>query len=188
MLTAMKLPRRALTALTISVAAIGPFASPAAAAAPVLTFPVEGKVSFIDSFGAPRSGGRTHAGTDLMAPKMRKLYAAVDGVITYLKHDTTGISGNMLIIKGDDGWSYTYIHLNNDTPGTDNGANLYGQAFGPGIRKGVRVTAGQVVGYVGDSGNAESTGSHLHFEMHDPTGRLVNPYSALKAADNLRVK
>ena len=188
MLSAMKLPRRVLTGLTISAAATGLFASPAAAATPLLTFPVEGKVTFIDSFGAPRSGGRTHAGADLMAPKMRKLYAVADGVITYLKHDTTGISGNMLTIKADDGWTYTYIHLNNDTPGTDDGANRYGQAFGPGIKKGVRVKAGQVVGYVGDSGNAENTGSHLHFEMHDPTGKLVNPYGALKTADNLRVK
>jgi murein DD-endopeptidase MepM/ murein hydrolase activator NlpD len=188
MLCAMKLPRRMLTALTISAAATGLLASPAAAAAPVLTFPVEGKVTFVDSFGAPRSGGRTHAGTDLMAPKMRKLYAVADGVVTYLKHDTTGISGNMLTITADDGWKYTYIHLNNDRPGTDDGANLYGQAFGPGIKRGVRVEAGQVVGYVGDSGNAESTGSHLHFEMHDPTGKLVNPYVALTGSNNLRVK
>ena len=188
MLSTMKLPRRALTALTISASATGLLASPAAAATPVLTFPVEGTVSFIDSFGAPRSGGRTHAGSDLMAPKMRKLYAADAGVVTYLKHDTTGISGNMLIITADDGWKYTYIHLNNDRPGTDDGANLYGQAFAPDIKKGVRVKAGQHVGYVGDSGNAENTGSHLHFEMHDPNGKLVNPYGPLRTAHDLRVK
>jgi murein DD-endopeptidase MepM/ murein hydrolase activator NlpD len=144
-----------------------------------LTFPVIGKVSFVDSFGAPRSGGRTHQGTDLMGAKMLKLVAAADGTVTALRHDNTGLSGNSLTITDADGWSYVYIHINNDTPGTDDGKNVYDQAFASGIRKGTKVTAGQHVAFMGDSGNAENAGSHLHFELHAPDGTVVNPYHSL---------
>jgi murein DD-endopeptidase MepM/ murein hydrolase activator NlpD len=94
----------------------------------------------------------------------------------------------MLTITADNGWKYTYIHLNNDRPGTDDGANIYSNAFVKGITKGSRVKAGQPVAYVGDSGNAENTGSHLHFEMYAPDGTLVNPYGPLVKANQLRVK
>lgn len=183
--------RRALTSLAITASAVALMATPAAAAIatpPPIAFPVEGKVTFVDSFGAPRSGGRTHQGQDLMAPKMRRALAAADGVVTALRHDSTGLSGNSLTITDDDGWRYVYIHLNNDRPGTDDGANLYEQAFAAGIRKGVRVSAGQHVGYVGDSGNAEDTGSHLHFEIHSPDGTVVNPYGSLVLAQQGLVK
>ncbi len=146
-----------------------------------LTFPVIGKVSFIDSFGAPRSGGRTHQGTDLMGAKMLKLVAAADGTVTALRHDNTGLSGNSMTITDADGWRYVYIHINNDTPGTDDGKNIYDHAFATGIRKGTKVTAGQHVAYLGDSGNAENAGSHLHFELHAPDGTVVNPYHSLIA-------
>jgi murein DD-endopeptidase MepM/ murein hydrolase activator NlpD len=75
-----------------------------------------------------------------------------------------------------------YIHLNNDTPGTDDGANLRQHAFAAGIDKGSKVTAGQTVGFLGDSGNAEEAGAHLHFELHAPDGTVVNPYASLIAA------
>ena len=147
-----------------------------------ITFPASGTVSYVDSFGAPRSGGRTHEGQDLMGAKGTPLVAAVSGVVTRVRHDNTGLSGNSLTIRGDDGWSYVYIHLNNDSPGTDDGANAYGQAFGLGIAPNVRVTAGQHVAYLGDSGNAEDAGAHLHFEIRRPDGAAVNPYPSLRAA------
>ncbi len=74
------------------------------------------------------------------------------------------------------GW---YIHLNNDTPGTDDGL---GWGFADGISSGVHVTAGQLIGWVGDSGNAEWTASHLHFELHHPDHGSVNPYPHLREA------
>ena len=147
-----------------------------------IVFPLDHMISYSDTWGAARSGGRTHEGQDLMAPKGTVAVAAATGTVTWMRHDSTGLSGNMLRITDADGWQYVYIHINNDTPGTDDGANVYEQAFIDGIRVGQKVLAGEPVAYVGDSGNAESTGPHLHFEIHSPDGAAVNAYSSLRAA------
>jgi murein DD-endopeptidase MepM/ murein hydrolase activator NlpD len=144
-----------------------------------MTFPVDGTVTFTDTFGAPRSGGRTHQGIDLMGKKMTRLVAAADGTVTSLRHDNSGLSGNALTITDAEGWRYIYIHLNNDTPGTDDGRNLFEHAFARGLTRGSKVNAGQLVGYLGDSGNAENTPPHLHFELHRPDGTVINPYRSL---------
>ncbi len=128
-------------------------------------------VHWSDTFGAARSGGRGHVGVDMMGPKMTPLVAAVDGTITWMRSN----GNNMLVITDAEGWEYWYIHINNDTPGTDDGANNYNEAFAPGIEVGTEVVAGQVVAFMGDSGNAEGSGSHLHFEIEDPDGRNLNP-------------
>jgi hypothetical protein len=75
----------------------------------------------------------------------------------------------------DDGWRSMYMHLNNDTPGTDDGRAI---GFAEGIKEGMHVTAGTVIGFVGDSGNAESTAPHLHFELHQPDGLKINSFRA----------
>lgn len=147
-----------------------------------LTFPVSGTVRFTDTFGAPRSNGRTHQGADLMGTKMQPLLAAATGKVTRLTHTNTGTAGNWLIITDAEGWQYWYMHINNDTPGTDDGANAFEQAFVPGLTVGSQVTAGQHIAYLGDSGNAEGTSPHLHFELRDPVGNVVNPYPSLAAA------
>ncbi|CAN5442171.1 hypothetical protein BH10ACT3_BH10ACT3_00750 [soil metagenome] len=147
-----------------------------------ITFPVSGGARYADSFGAPRSGGRSHEGQDLPGAKGTPLVAAVSGVVIRVRHDVSGLSGNSLTIKGDDGWTYVYIHLNNDTPGTDDGVNAFEYAFAPGLAVNTRVAAGQFVGYMGDSGNAEDAGSHLHFEIHKPDGTVVNAHPSLQAA------
>lgn len=147
-----------------------------------MTFPVDGAVSFVDTFGAPRSGGRTHQGIDLMGAKMTPLVAAADATVTSLRHDSSGLSGNSLTLTDAEGWRYVYIHLNNDSPGTDDGANRFEEAFVAGLAKGTAVRAGQHLGYLGDSGNAEDAGAHLHFELHRPDGTVVNPYRSLLAA------
>jgi len=150
-----------------------------------MVFPVAGKVSYSDTFGAPRSGGRSHEGQDLMGAKHTPLVAAADGTITSLTWSASGLSGNSLTVTDADGWRYVYIHLNNDAPGTDDGSNVYERAFADGIVKGQKVKAGEVVGYLGDSGNAESTSPHLHFELRRPDGSVVNAYSSLRAARTL---
>ncbi len=148
-----------------------------------LVFPVDGSVSLRDTFYSPRGNGQHHA-QDLMAPKMTRVLAAASGTVRYVNWSSN--SGDLnpdrcctIAIRHDDGWESWYLHLNNDTSGTDDGQ---GWGIVEGIVPGVHVEAGQHIGWVGDSGNAEFTGSHLHFELFDPGGVVVNPYNALLAA------
>ncbi|MGH8992149.1 MAG: M23 family metallopeptidase [Acidimicrobiia bacterium] len=151
-----------------------------------ITLPVEGRVSYSDDFGDPRSGDRTHEGIDMLVPKLTPLLAAADARVRRMTIDDGTNSGNMLTLRDAQGWSYTYIHINNDTPGTDDGANPLEHAFAPGIEVGASVTAGQVVAFAGDSGNAEGTSSHLHFEIRRPDGTPINPFPSLRIAQGFR--
>lgn len=179
----------ALTAL-VATAVVGCAPAPAAPAPPPpsaaptrqIVFPLAVSVKYSDTFGAGRSGGRSHEGQDLMAPKGTPAVAAASGTVTMVRHSPAGLSGNMLRITDAEGWQYVYIHLNNDTPGTDDGANVFEEAFAPGMRQGQKVVAGEPIGFVGDSGNAESTGAHLHFEILEPGVGAVNAYSSLRAS------
>lgn len=179
--------RRFAAAVLVASTVVGAIGAPPAQAATVkaIVFPVDGKVTYTDTFGAPRSG-HTHEGQDLMGTKMLPLLAAVDGVVHRVKFDNA--VGNSVTIKAADGWTYHYIHVNNDRPGTDDGQATRAQAFPPNIVAGARVTKGQVVAYLGDSGNAESTGSHLHFEIRQPApagsyqGAAINAYESLRQA------
>ena len=143
-----------------------------------LTFPVRETVHYSDDFG----GVRQHPGNDLMGVKLDHELAANDGTITFARDDSSGHSGNMLILTGTDGWKYWYIHINNDTPGTDDGANPAKWRFGPGIAEGVHVKRGQFIAYMGDSGEAETTDPHLHFELHEPDDTVIDPYTSLRLA------
>jgi hypothetical protein len=147
-----------------------------------ITFPVAGATSYGNTWGAARVGHQ-HQGTDIMGHKMEVEVAAHDGRIGWTRTD----GSNMLTIVDDDGWAYWYIHINNDTPGTDDGANKPEFMFFPGIQSGVEVKAGQPIAYMGDSGNAEGTGPHLHFEIHPPDGSVVNSYWSLMLAQGRRV-
>lgn len=150
-----------------------------------LVYPVVGKNSVQDWWLASRGGGtRRHLGQDIMAPKMTPMVACFDGIV-YLGRG--GRKGHYTIsIRGDNGWIANYYHLNNDTPGTDDGMGGDQYAFAPGLESGQRVFAGQFIGYVGDSGNAESTAPHLHFELWDQiTGGVINAYPSLMAATRL---
>ena len=149
-----------------------------------ITFPVMGHVSYSNDWGDCRSGcARQHEGNDLMGSKLQPLLAAADGRIGWSRVD----GNNMFSVRGKDGWSYTYIHVNNDSPGTDDGLNPIEWIFAPGIGPGSEVVAGQHIGFMGDSGNAEGTSPHLHFEMHKPDGEPVNPYWSLMLAQGRRV-
>jgi hypothetical protein len=152
-----------------------------------ITVPVQGPFGDHDNFGDPRGSGSTHQGNDIMVPKGRPLLAAADGTVRRVFLDNgTASQGNMLVLRDADGWEYWYIHINNDTPGTDDGLNPLQHAFAPGIAVGAAVKAGQVVAYAGDSGNAENTGPHLHFEIHPPGAPAIDPYPSLRVAQGFR--
>jgi murein DD-endopeptidase MepM/ murein hydrolase activator NlpD len=183
------MPSKRTILLPLSLLAIvfvvGVAAAPRAQATPdeppfVIRFPQEiSSTQFDNSFGARRSGGRRHEGNDLMAPKMTEVYAIADGVVETV--DKGRSAGRYLIISHEGGWSSSYMHLNNDSPGTDNGEALESDTFAPGIAEGAMVHAGDLIGYVGDSGNAEWTGSHTHFELSFE-GKVVDPYDLLQDA------
>jgi len=181
--------RHALLAVAVGLVLVPLSASPAAALVKPIIFPVDGTVTYTDTFGACRDGcARRHEGQDLMGKRMMRLVAAVDGTVHRLVFNNTSSGGNSVTIKGADGWTYHYLHVNNDTPGTDDAKATRAQAFPSNVLVGARVTRGQLIAYMGDSGNAESTSPHLHFEIRQPpapgsyTGVAINPYDSLRAA------
>lgn len=127
-------------------------------------FPMIGKCSFVDSWHAPRPGGRLHEGVDIIGERGLPLVAVKAGVITKLVTNQT-LSGNAIRLTIADGTYFYYAHLD---------------AFAEGITVGTQVVAGQVIGYNGSTG---STTPHLHFEVHPRGGAGVNPYPFVKAVD-----
>lgn len=169
---------RRLSIALVALLAVAALAVPAAAAEPppdevpfALGFPLGAPATFRDSFGDPREPERLHAGQDLLAPKGTPVLAAAPGVVSQIGRSR--LAGIFVEVEHEGGWTTRYLHLDNDTPGTDDGA-----AFGvaPGLAEGLWVERGTLLGFVGDSGNAESTVPHLHFELRDPIDRAVNAY------------
>jgi hypothetical protein len=147
-----------------------------------IAFPVSGSYSYRNDFHEPRGNGtRLHLGNDIIAAKMTPLVSVVDGYVNYLAIPEQSW-GYEISIQDAEGYSYDYLHVNNDTPGTDDGKGGEVNAYAQGIARGVWVTKGQLIGWVGDSGNAETTLPHLHFEMRDPSHTVINPYASLYAA------
>lgn len=175
-----RLPAFVASALAILGMAVP--ALPAAGAEPPfeIVFPQEWEATdFRSTFGDGRSGGRAHKGNDLMAPRMTEVYAAADGVVIHV--GTNRLSGRNLRIQHEEAWTTHYVHLNNDNPGTDDGAAPWSLTVAPGIEVGTEVEAGQLIAWVGDSGNAEWTASHTHFELRR-NGTAINPYQLLRDA------
>ncbi len=153
-----------------------------------ITFPVDGPHTYRPDFLAPRGGGtRQHAGTDVFADRLTPLVAAADGTVVRASTLDRGLAGNFVVMADDDGWEYTYAHLNNDSPGTDDGTNPPEWILAEGIEVGTEVSAGELLGYLGDSGNAETTPPHVHFEITRPDGTDINPWPSLRTAQGLEV-
>lgn len=180
----------ALAAPLLQAVPAGAASAPAAvSSAPVrvpMVFPVIGGASYTDTFLQCRSGcARQHLGQDLMAPRMRPLVATFNGYISYLSRETTVGRGNIVSVTGDNGWTVNYIHINNDSPNTDDGKGTELWSIMPGLVRGSRVFAGQQVGWTGDSGNAENASPHTHFELRqgDPwSGTVFNVFQSLRTA------
>ena len=125
--------------------------------------PVAGAVSFTDSWGDPRSGGRTHQGVDMMAALGTPAVAVESGMIRQMSFSTLG--GITLWLQGINGDDFYYAHLD---------------GYASGLAAGQSVVVGQVIGFVGSSGNAPDWLPHLHFELHPGGGSAANPYPLVK--------
>jgi hypothetical protein len=147
-----------------------------------IIFPVVAQVQYTDDFGQPRPGG-PHQGNDIVAAKKSPAVAAEAGKVKYWT--TSASAGCMLYLYGQSGTTYDYIHLNNDVSmrNDNRGKCVRGTAYT--VKDGARVSAGQQIGYVGDSGDANGVHPHLHFEVHPNGGKATDPYPYLQAAQHL---
>jgi peptidoglycan LD-endopeptidase LytH len=136
---------------------------------PPLRFPMSPtpRCDILDNFGDGRSGGRSHEGSDMLATLGQEVYAMAGGTLTYQLmvgdgRSGSNLSGNLWELTSADGSGtrYIYAHLS---------------SFAPGLQVGSTVFEGQVIGYVGDTGNPGPGNYHLHFEIHPGGGSAVNP-------------
>ena len=137
----------------------------AAQTAPRYVFPVFGlNARFSSDYGAPRAGTGWHHGNDIFAPIGTPVLAVADGVLSKVGVNTLG--GNRLWLKDDLGNTYYYAHLS---------------GYAAHVADGVRVRGGEIIAFVGNTGQAITTPPHLHFEIHPNDGPSVDPYPYLLA-------
>jgi murein DD-endopeptidase MepM/ murein hydrolase activator NlpD len=132
--------------------------------APSMVCPVDGAVSFTDTWGDPRSGGRTHEGVDMIASRGTPLVAIEAGTVKRMRNG--GLGGITVTLKGVSGDEYYYAHLD---------------GWATGLSVGQSLPVGGLLGYVGNTGNAQYTIPHLHFEIAPGGGAPINPYPIVAA-------
>jgi murein DD-endopeptidase MepM/ murein hydrolase activator NlpD len=114
-----------------------------------------------NTWKAPRSEGRRHEGQDIFAKRGTPVVSATDGVV--VRVGTNSLGGNVVSVVGNGGRLYYYAHLDR---------------YAEGLSAGAVVSAGDMLGYVGSTGNARNTPPHLHFAVYTATGAL-NPLPML---------
>ena len=154
--------RKAQQAASARASASGAAAGLPPEATPNFLCPVAGSPSFINSWGFARSGGRRHKGVDMFDPRGTPVVAVTDG---YVKLRTVNLGGIVTYLYGTDGNLYYYAHLD---------------GYPDGLADGQQVARGDVVGYLGNTGNARYTSPHLHFEIRPGYGSAVNPYPTVR--------
>ena len=133
-------------------------------------FPVVGDYSYSNDFGDPRGQG-SHQGNDIIGKMGMTLVACADGTIKRLTRSETGLGGIWIWLEDAEGNEYYYAHM---------------QSIAPDLSAGSKVTAGQVVGTMGMTGDARGTVPHLHFEIRPNGGGSINPFNELRAVDPQR--
>lgn len=142
--------------------------APAPAGARYLrAFPVLSGYSYVDSWGAPRSQGG-HEGTDILAPRGTPLLAVANATVERLSRIETGLGGIRVWLRDGSGHQYYYAHM---------------ESIETGLQVGAAVRTGQVLGRVGNSGDARGGPTHVHFEIHPSGASAINPFPELRAVD-----
>src|SRR6266568_93821 len=146
---------------------------------PPFLFPVLGGSRYTNDFGVAGKKG-----IDILAPRKAVVAAPESGQVKLWHNSTAGCG---LTLYGKSLITYVFTHLNNDaTSGNDNLGHCYGGiAYAPKLRTNATVKAGQVIGFVGDSGSADGTEPHLNVEVHPKRSVPVNPYQYLNRAKHL---
>jgi murein DD-endopeptidase MepM/ murein hydrolase activator NlpD len=126
--------------------------------------PVAGPSYFLNTWGAPRSGGRTHKGVDMMGSRGTPLVAVGSGIV---RKSYGSLGGYIVWLYADHGVNYFYAHLD---------------SYPSGLVDGQWVQRGQVIGYMGDTGNPAPGAYHLHFGIYPGGFTAVNPYPTVRAA------
>lgn len=129
--------------------------------------PIAGPVRFINDWGFPRSGGRTHRGNDLFALQGTPIVAVADSIVTSVSRVDTGLGG---------------LHVSYIDENGDRWYNAHLERVEDGITPGATIRQGETVGYVGRSGNARTTPPHNHIQWHPANGEAQNPYFQLRTA------
>jgi murein DD-endopeptidase MepM/ murein hydrolase activator NlpD len=134
-------------------------------------FPVVGEHNFSNDWGAPRQDTGRHEGNDVFAEFGTPIVAVADGRL--YRVGTRKVPGNRVWLRDHEGHRFFYAHLSDFAASAFNGAEVH---------------AGEVIGFVGSTGDAEQTPPHLHFEVHLPDGTAINPFRFLTKWESAGVK
>jgi murein DD-endopeptidase MepM/ murein hydrolase activator NlpD len=138
----------------------------------VLPIPVDGVISsqLQNTWGAARFGGRHHKGIDIFAPRNTPIRSVTEGIVEI--KGMRGLGGQVVTITGPGGYRHYYAHL---------------EEYGP-QTIGDWVEPGEIIGYVGNSGNAAVSPTHLHYGIYTPSGEAINPYPFLRGGQPFAVQ